>query len=189
MNTEASALSEALSKSQKVNEEDAKTIQKTFKDESILKSMRVLLLGLDVTDGDKSLVRAIFSDIDVRRIVGKRFLPSLTRESPIGTANDVWMGVESMVFGAPRDTIEQAVKYKELSIEMTRKGLALLENPDGEPMNVQFIPSEHADDPLQVWLLARNQYVRHVESQIMFLWMIANLPDAGKEANPQDSGE
>lgn len=188
MNTEASALTDALKQSQKVNEEDAKIIKKTFKDESILKSMRVVMLGLAPTDGDKSLVRSIFSDIDVRRIVRSRFLPALSRDTPIGTANDVWLGVESMVFGSPRDTIEQAVKYKEASIAMTRDGLALLENPDAGFISVDLVPNVDMD-PLQITLLARNQYVRHVESQLMFLWVIANLPEPKEGENPQDGAE
>lgn len=157
-----------------VNEQEIELIKKTFADnEPLLKLMRALFFGLEVSKAEKDTILSTFASDELRAIMWKRFLPSLSKDLPIGQAADVWLGVEGMVFGAHRDQIEQAVEYKELSIKMTQQALELLENPDAHVMDVSYGTKKHPGDALQVNLLARNQYIRHIESQLMFLFIIA----------------
>lgn len=156
------------------NEEENKIIKSTFKDNDfLLKAMRALFLGLELTDDEKTLIKSTFSDKGLLRIIYKKFLPTLDKESPIGQVQDIWLGVEQMVFGMTKETIYQAINYKELALNMTARALALLENPNGERIDVSFNPMTNINDEYGINLLARNQYIRHVESQLMFLKVIA----------------
>jgi len=170
-----------------LNEKEIDLIQRTFRgNEELLKSIRALFFGMPVTDNEKKVIRDTFSNPELLSIMWRRFCPSLDKETPIGQVQDVWLGVEQQVFGFPEGTIRQAVLYKHYAVEWTKTGLALLENPDGPGVNVEYSPISYRidADPLAIHLLARNQYIRHVETQLSFLHVIASLPqeDSGKSA-------
>lgn len=169
-----------------LNEQETELIQQTFT-EDLLKTMRALFLGLDVTDADRAIIKTTFANDALRAVVWKRFLPSLDRNTPIGQVQDTWLGTEQMVFGQPRDTIAQAVAYKAESIAMTRQALNLLENPSGSLISLDILPAD--DTGLQIGLLARNQFIRHIESQLQFLWVIASQKKGDAKSNAQDSAK
>ena len=164
---------EALPRS--VNDAEVEIIRRTFLDnEALLKNIRALFFGMDVADADKEIIKTTFQSPELMAIMWKKFCPSLDRNISIGQVQDVWMDVEKMVFGMSRDTIEQAVKYKERAIEMTKKALGLLVDPSGAGVDLSY--SVNDEDPLQIALLARNQFIRHIETQLLFLKTIAELP-------------
>lgn len=154
------------------NQADIDLIKAVFTgNEHLLKAVRSLFVGLPVSPEDKALIKDTFAREDVRSLMQRRFLPSMSADAPIGQMADIWLGVEQMVFGQPRDTIEQAVQYKNIAINMAQQALALLENPDGEPMNLTYDPLKYVNDELGVNLLARNQFIRLVETQLSTLWL------------------
>lgn len=182
--------SEAVAAATAQTEKDNATVKSLFQNnEAMLKIMRALFLGLGVTAAEKEQVRSMFSNNELLRIVRNKFYPELSRETPIGQVADVWLGVEQMIFGVPQDTITQAVQYKDLALDMTRKALKLLENPDGEQIDVSYDPKAHLNDPLRINLLARNQYIRHVETQLTALWIIANQKTAETKDSKPTSGK
>ncbi len=149
-------------------------IKSIFSDnEALLKSMRALFLGLEISQDEKDLIKSTFVNDQLRKIMWTRFYPQLSRETPIGQVQDVWLGVEQMVFGQSKDTVYQAVHYKKKALEMTKQALELLDNPDGDNVDISYDPTLSLTDELQINLLARNQYIRHVEDQLKFIWMIA----------------
>ena len=163
-----------------VNDKEIEIIKETFAgNENLLKAIRALFFGLEVNEGEKLIIKNIFENEDVRRIMWRRFYPQIDRNSPIGQVQDVWLGVEQMVFGMARDTIEQAVAYKELALDYTKKALALLENPEGEAVDLSYSPKIDGASGLQIKLLARNQFIRHVESQLLFLFLISKTKEEG----------
>ncbi len=165
-----------------INKEEADLIKSVFKDnDELLKSMRALFFGQKLSAEEKSVIKSTFANEALYKIVKNRFLPELDRDLPIGQVSDVWYGTESMVFGQTRDTIEQAVQYKDMAIDMTRKAMELLKDPDGEQIDVSYNPDLIIKDPLQIKLLARNQYLRHINDQLMFLKMIASQVDETEE--------
>lgn len=174
----------------KLTEEENAIVRVAFLgNEPLLKSIRALFFGLGVDEGEKSQIKTTFSNADLLRIVSKKFLPSPLKDTPIGQMQDVWLGAEQMVYGSSPTTIHQAIQYKYKSIEMSKKALALLVNPDGPAIDLTFVPwqgkPEEDPDPLGIDLLTRNQYMRHVEAQLTFLWIIANQtppPATPKEA-------
>lgn len=175
-----------------VNDKEKSIIQATFKDnEPLLKSIRALFFGLPITDEERALIKTTFVSADLRAIMWKRFCPTLDRDTPIGQVQDIWLGAESMVFGQSRDTIYQAVNYKQLAIEYTTTALNLLVDPNGPQIDLTYKPS--GIDPLEVALLARSQFIRHVEQQLLFLKLIGDQkvekPTEKTERTKKDSSK
>ncbi len=161
---------------------EVEVIKKAFEDnEKVLKTMRAIMFGLPVTDAEKEEVKALFADDELYGFVKKRFAPELDKDTEIGKVQDMWLGAEQMIFGQSEITIEQAIQYKDASIKMTRHAVALLRDPDGQAPNVAYDPTIISNDPLGVQLLTRNQYMRHIESQLLFLWVIANNKKENQE--------
>ncbi len=177
-------MTDKIEQPRNINPEEISLIKATFTDE-LLKSVRAVMLGLDVTAAEKAQVKGVFSNPKIMDIMVRRFYPKLDKDMPIGQVQDVWLGVEQMIYGESRDTIYQAVHYKAKALELTKKGLGLLVNPDREAMDMDFVPPigpmSDNDVSLQVGLLARNQYIRHVESQLLFLSLTTKLPDETPE--------
>lgn len=166
-----------------VNEKELGIIKTTFSDnEILLKKIRARMLGLNVSEKDKQDIARVFSDKELYTVIKKRFYPTFDMDTPIGQIQDVWLGVEQMIFGATENTVRQAIDYKEEALVLTAKGLESLVNVDMEGVDVSF--TNNKDDKLGVNLLARNQYVRHVESQLMFLMVIA-----GKKEETEDQAK
>lgn len=158
-----------------VPEKEQEIIRSTFKDnEPLLQAIRALMFGLSPTSEEKERVRTAFANKELLTIVRRRFYPVLDKTSPIGQVQDAWMGAEQMVFGQSPSTVEQAIGYKEIALHMTKAGLDLLENPDAPAPELSYSKVRYPNDPLGVQLLARNQYIRHVEQQLLFLKLIAD---------------
>lgn len=172
-----------------VDEKELAVIKRTFKDnDALLQSMRAVMLNIEPSEADKKIVMSVFADDELFTLVYKRFLPSLSKATPIGQASDVWLGAEQMVFGQSENAIVQAIEYKERSIEMTKLALAGLKSGSCE-VDVTFSARKYLNDPLGINLLARNQFIRHVESQLLFLKLIAAQTKADSKATIKNSGK
>lgn len=160
----------------RVAQKELDLIRANFADpESILlKSIRALFFNLEPTETEKNLVKNTFSNPELLAMMWRRFCPKLDRDTPIGQVEDVWMGVEEMVFGVSASTIYQAVHYKEDAINMVKKCLNLLVDPEGEKVDLEYTTAKHPLDEFQISLLARNMFIKHVEQQLVFLMIIAN---------------
>jgi len=155
-----------------LNEEQNELIRGVFKNNDyLLQLIRALFYGLETTDEEKMLIKTTFSDKRLRDIFWRKFCPEIRRDTPVGQIEDVWLGAESMVFGQTESTIYQAIQYKSLSIEMTIKALGLLENPYGETIYIKYTPNY--DDKFGVSLLARNQFIKHIDFQLFSIKIIA----------------
>lgn len=164
-------------------QKDVELVKRVFGgDEQLLKSIRSLMLGLPTTEQEKQEIKGLFADNEVYRVFAYRFYPTLDANAPLGTMTDTWQDVTTMIFDRMPSTIKQAVEYKYLALEMTQKALELVRNPHGEAPDVRYTPSLHADDELQVFLLARNQFIKHVDTQLAFLYVIASSDDKEKAA-------
>lgn len=161
--------------SNSAQEKDAALIKSVFKDkEDFLLQIRALFLGVPLLDDEKVNIKNVFSNPDLMDLFNRRFLPDVSgsRNNPIGQVQDVMLGAEQMVFGAPALQIEQATRYKARAIEFTKHALVLLTNPDGVPVPYKY--STYEEDPMQIDLMARNMFISHVDKQLMMLHLIAN---------------
>lgn len=157
-------------------------IKQTFKDnESLLKTIRALFLGIELLDDEKAHIKSVFSNPELVTMMWRRFLPDIkgSRDLPLGQIQDIWLGAEAMIFGAPPVQIEQATKYKELSIEYTKQALNLLIDPDAA--KVAYTVSSYMEDPLQINLMARNMFLKHMDQQLLMIYLVANAKEDTKE--------
>lgn len=161
--------------------------------EEILKSIRGLFLGLETTEQEKRIIHDLCMDEEVYNIFARRLYPHMDKNTPIGQVQDSWLGAESMVFNAPTDTITQALEYKDLALQYTKQALSLLKDPNGKPVNLAYAPASYPEDRLGIMLLARNQFIRHVEQQLLFVWLIAQqkveAPEVVEKKKKQNSAK
>lgn len=157
-----------------ISEREAEVLRTAFKgNEYLLKVMRSLFFSFEVSETDKDLVRSTFKNAELRYAVRKKLYPELSNDMPIGQVADFWMGTETQVFGAQRDTIYQSIHAKKEVLKMFRKAMYLLENPDGEKISLDYDPDRVALDDLQINLIARNIYLKSVENALYFIKMTA----------------
>lgn len=176
------------SASTSVADKDNELIKKTFKDqEALLKTVRSLMYGIELLPDEKTNVKGVFSDAALLDMMQRRFLPDIkqSRDLPLGQIQDTWLGAEQMIFGASAMQIEQAMRYKESAIDMTKHALELLRNPDA--IAVDYKISSYQDDLLQINLMARNMFLRHVDQQLLMLHVIADQKEeTAKEAETRN---
>lgn len=147
-------------------------IKTTFaENEELLKNLRKLWFGADLSKEVKEDIKNTFSNKDLLEAVRHKVYGLNNFDTPIGQLSDFWVGVEKQIFGASRDTIEQAVQSKILVLGMFEKAFKLLENPDGERVVVDFKPS--MVDGLQIALIARNLYMQAIETSLITILTIA----------------
>lgn len=175
-----------------INEHEIELIKGTF-DEALLKSIRALFFGLEVADAEKTQIKSVFSNTELMAIMYKRFYPQLDKDTPIGQVQDTWLGVEQMISGMPEGAIYQAIHYKDMALQYTKQALELLADPTGKPVQMQYSPANYPNDTQGVILMARNQFIRHVEQQLLFLWLIAQqktvVPEEKAKKNKKDSSQ
>lgn len=156
-------------------------LKSIFKDnEYLLKLMRSVFLGFDLIKEEKVLLTKTFKNEELLDVVRKKFYPSFTKDAPIGQFTDFWLGVETQIFGASRDTINQAVNSKLLVRKLLEQAFELLKNPDLENI---ILPQETPLnlDELQVNLLARILYMKTVETGLHYIKIIVDTPEKTAE--------
>lgn len=164
-------------------EKDVELVKRVFGgDEQLLKNIRSLMLGLPTTDQEKQEIRGLFADPEVYRVFSYRFMPTLNSDAPLGTMTDPWQEMTTMIFDRAPTTIRQAIGYKTIAIEMVHKALTVLVDPTAEAPSIYYSPELYSDDELQVFLLARNQFIKHVDTQLAFLFVVAKSDDKEKAA-------
>ena len=148
----------------------------------LIQLMQALFLGFELSAEEKSLIKSAFENDELFEAVRGRISPRLEKGVMVGKQSDEWAGLEEQIFGAHPDKIYQAVYYKKEAIAMANKAMALLKNPDGERVSIDFDPDLNANDPLQIKLLARNMYIKMIQNQLSTLWIISEQKEG---ENPQ----
>src|SRR5260221_468240 len=106
-------------------EKEVAILRATFKDnEYLLKLVRSVLLGFDIAEEDKKLIKGTFADESTREALRKKIYPVLSMDVPIGHTADFWMGIEKQVFGASPDLIRQIIESKSLLLRYFKIGFA-----------------------------------------------------------------
>jgi len=156
---------------------DLEIIKATFSEnEVLLQSIRKLFFGAEITPDEKANIVHTFSNPEVVEVFRRKVYGLNNLNTPIGQLSDFWLGAESQIFGASRDTIYQAVNSKQLVLEMFTKAFNLLTNPDGEKVDVTINPSLETD-PLGIKIIARNLYMKAIETGLSAMQTIAGKKD------------
>lgn len=157
------------------SDKDIELIKSVFaENDALLVTMRKLFFGAELTVDEKKLITTTFSNKEVIEVFRRKVYSTDNYNTPIGQLSDFWLGVESQVFGASRDTVYQAVLSKEFVLSMFNKGFELLTNPDGEKVDVKVGVSIDTD-PLAVKIIARNLYMKAIETGLHAVKVIAGM--------------
>lgn len=152
-------------------EKDVALIQVTFKDNSgLLQIMRNLFFGLEMTADEKKTIVEAFKSDELKKLIHKRFNPTMSKDTLVGQTIDLWTGID-LVGKSPLE-IQQTIAIRGNMIAMTRRALALLENPDGEKVVLDY--GRTLSDELGIELTSRNRFIGHVEFQCSMLEVAAN---------------
>ncbi len=164
---------------QKVIQVDPNNIEKLKKafagNEELLIAMRSLWLGFKVSSDMKKLIAATFSDSNLLEIVRSKFFPKIGAEDKIGMAADFWFGTEVQIVDKDPQTVKQIVMYKKRATELYEYAFELLVDPTQKREDLTFYdPTDTFEkDPMQVELLARNQFIKGIEVGLTYLKTIA----------------
>jgi hypothetical protein len=157
-------------------EKEVQIIKKNFAgNDTLLKAIRALLQGFDITPTERDLIKSVFKDKEVLRVFKGKVYPEFERDDtlPIGSIRDFWSGTENNIFGGSRDMISQTIESKRILLGLLKVAMESLVNPDGNKVNLNF-DGTYQLDPLQTFLLARNLYLRTIETALDFVNKIAN---------------
>lgn len=148
--------------------------------DALLIMMRKLFFGVELSVEEKRIIFSTFQDQDAVNVVRRKMhgVNDFAR-SEVGTLPDFWLGTEKQISGQPIDTIRQVMESKLLIKDMFEKGIALLTNPDGEKVNVEYVHDQ--EDYLGVKLIARNLYMMAVETTLHNLKIIAGIKEESAE--------
>lgn len=158
-------------------------LKSVFKDnEYLLKVIRNLFFGLEVSEQDKLMVKDTFKDQDFKETFRKKFYARRGDDANLGNISDFWVGLgDDKIIGQAPETINQIVESRKLLYTMFEKAFSLLENPDGEKVLSGDYEANTMADPFQITLLARNKYLNSVEAGLSFINIIANTKDKTPE--------
>jgi len=163
------------------SEKDIETIKKIFADnEALLILIRKLFFGQNISKEEKELIKSTFSDPEVVEVFRRKVYPVKDFDRSLIAFNDFWLDAETQIFGSSRDTVYQTVESKKLIKDMFEKAFNLLTNPDGEKVSIEYEPMIEAD-PLGIKLIARNLYIRAVQTALITVQAIAGRKDETPE--------
>lgn len=141
----------------------------------LLRQIRTLLLGFDVTDDWKGVIKATFSNPAVFKAFRKRIFVIYsedTPEAPIEAISDVWSNSTNIVSGASQDRIRQEIMMRQESVDMLRSSMELLKNPSGEKVDTDY--NSDVTDPWGIKLMARNYFVGSIQQGISQISVMVN---------------
>lgn len=152
---------------------DIDLIKSAFaENDEILISIRKLFFGVEVSGDEKESIKSTFSNPELVDVFRRKVYGVNNFDTPVGQLSDFWLGAESQIFGATRDTVFQVIESKKMVLEMFEKSFKLLNNPDGEKVTVEFTANSLVDD-LGVNLIARNLYMKAIETSLLSLKALA----------------
>lgn len=158
-----------------VSDKELELLKSVFaENDELLETIRDLFFGLEITNDQKDSITSIFKNDDLKKLFIRRFLPEIRKGVPVGQSVDLWTGVE--VIGKNPIEIVQVVTARAKLIEMVKVSLALLDNPNGSVVDLNFVPrimGVGTDSDLQVELISRNQFISHVETQLIMIKVIS----------------
>lgn len=165
-----------------VPDAELELLKATFKGNTdLLRLIKNLFFGLEVSEVEKKIIKDSFKSETLRKVINKRFFPVIDKETPIGQSIDLWTGID--LVGKSRDEIFQTISIRKKMIEMMTKALKLLENPNGERVDVKYNADSVLGDELGINLTTRNRFIGHVEFQTTMIQAIVSQ----KEETPQQA--
>lgn len=161
----------------KLNQEQENELIKSYfqGNMDLLLAIRSLFFGLPVTDTDKGLIKQIFGDDKLKVAFRKNFYSKFGDTVGIEKIGDFWAGLDiNNIIGSSPTEIEQVIKSRQLALDMLEKAMELLENPDGDKVNLEFSIDSLDEDPFAIKFLARSKFMNTVASGLNIVNILAN---------------
>jgi ERCC4-related helicase len=145
--------------------------------EDIFIAIRSLMFGQEISKEYKDIIKQLFGDSNLRDAFKRSISPEITDESGLPRLTDRWsqlVEVETITGSSP-ETIRQLVSSSKMLVGMCDKALNLLVNPDGDKVVLDFdFEKSLEEDPYGVAIIARNMFIRHINTKLNHLRVIAD---------------
>lgn len=154
------------------SDNDIELIKATFaENDFLIIAIRKLFFGAKLTKEEQNSIAEAFKEPKVLEVVRRKIYPVFNVETPVGQLSDPWLGVEEQIFGASKDTITQAVNSKAIAMTMFEQAFKSIYG--GEQVSIEYNPASLIHDELGVNLIARNLYMKGIETGLTGIKMIA----------------
>lgn len=159
-----------------IQEQENELIKQYFKDNNaLIKSLRSLFFGLPVTDEEKSVIKEIFKSEELKTAFRKNFYSKFGDEVVIEKIGDFWAGLDiNNIIGSNPQEIKQVMDSRQLAYVWLEKSMELLNNPDGEKVDLSWDASSLEDDPYAIKFLARSKFMNTIASGLNIINILAN---------------
>lgn len=162
----------------KIQYQDNEVVRMYLKNkEDIFIAIRSLLFGQEIDKNYKDAIMQMFKDEKLMAAFKRSISPEISDESGLARLSDKWsqlVDVE-LIIGSSPEKIKQIVSSSKVLSEMCDLALGLLKNPDGVKVSLDFdIEKSLEEDPYGVKILARNMYIKHINSKLNNLRVIAD---------------
>jgi hypothetical protein len=148
----------------RIDEGEKNTLKTVFsEDPFVYKTLRDLLFGFELDEGQKNIVGNFRI---IKKLLRKIFIPELDKTIPIGKNYDLWQTQD--IKTATDQNFETIYEAKEHLIGLLEKGFKRLDSPDENEIDL----AAKRNFP---FLIARNNFITYVDSQIRFLIQFVNM--------------
>lgn len=138
---------------------DKSLFKATFGGNDILvMAVRNAMLGFDLTDEEKDLIKKSLITPEIHKLLKKLFLPELSKDIPITQNFDLWKTED--VNKATPETFEIVKEIKTILFQLIGIALRRLENPDNPAVDIG-VDSESTFE----FVTARNSFIDFVENR------------------------
>jgi hypothetical protein len=156
----------------RISEEENGIIQGIFAGrDDLLKMVRNLFLGHLMTDDEKATIRSAFASEKARKVMYRIFIPELEKNDPV---NNMMVGTQDLLLSLNLkdkswDEYRHFIDVSERVLAMLHTAIKLLENPDSETVDLSVWESTPWAEGRVEALLARNNFIVHVNQQVFVL--------------------
>lgn len=168
----------------RISDTEKSLLKSTFKDRNdILLALRNLFFGFDLDERERGLITTMNTPA-VRKLLRKMILPELEKDIPIGQSIDLWMTVQIHSL----DEFQTQVSARMKLIRKVETALSMLETPGIGKVDLKFKDTIAHDD-----LISRNNFITHIEAQLLAIRTIVNqldeTPEQKAERQRKDSAK
>lgn len=150
-------------------DEELGLLKTVFADnDNLLRILRNLFMGVELSAEEKQAVIAI--PVEVKKIVRKRFTGEFDKSTLVGQTSDPWAGIE--VLGKTPEFIFQIIKAREQLIELVKRAMELLDDPNKKLPELTFHSTLLDNDPWAIGFLARAGFLQQVDGQLSLIKVI-----------------
>lgn len=171
-------------------EEELLTIRNTFKDnQSLLKTIRKVMLQLPLNVVDLSILEITFKNKAVQKVVRKILLPTIDSEAPITQVIDFWLTIPLKEMPPEVATLHiQSVKlwrdYTDQQLKVFETG-KYQEEQEIKLKDLEDI-KDKLNDNMYIDMLARNTIINNTEQQLNGLLVLGSLEHKTDEEIAED---